>query len=51
MEYGKAKTAPNELEVAKMIGIDIGAMVDLESIVVLSGILEQTITGVEDFMG
>lgn len=50
MEDTQTKTSADELEVVQMLGIDAGSWVDLQGVVVVCGILEQTIEGVEHFM-
>ena len=46
----KRQFLTDELEVMKMIGVDIGGGVDLQRVVVLVRVLKQTVHGVEYFM-
>lgn len=48
----KAKThhgdeASNEAEVREVVGVDGGGRVDLQTVVVLAGVLKQTVHGVQ----
>ena len=47
MEDSETEATTNELEVVQMFGVDTGGRVDLEGIVVVRGILEQTVERVE----
>ena len=47
MEDTKAHTSSDEFEVIQMLRVDTGVRVDLEGIVVVRGILEKTVEGVE----
>lgn len=42
--------APDELEVLEVVGVDVGGGVDLQTVVVLAGIFEQAVHGVEHFV-
>lgn len=41
----------DKLEVMQMIRIDMGCRVDLQTVIVLIGVLEQAIHGIQYFMG
>lgn len=43
--------ASNEAEVCEVVRVDGGGRVDLQAVVVLAGILKQTVHGVQDLMG
>ena len=43
--------APDELEVLEVVGVDVGGRVDLQTVVVLAGVLKQTVHGIQHFMG
>ena len=47
MEYCQAKYASNEFEIAEMIGVDAGVRIDLQCVVVMRRVFEQTVTRVE----
>lgn len=51
MEDGQTDYPPNELEVVKMLRVDPRVRVDLEGIIVVSGVFEETIEGIEHFVG
>ena len=42
--------APDEAEVGEVVGVDGGGRVYLQAVVVLAGVLEQTVHGVEDLV-
>ena len=50
MEDSKPKTSPNELEIAQMIWVNPRCRIDLKGVVVVCGILEQSIAWIEDLM-
>lgn len=50
MEDCQSQTTPDELEVAQMVGVDVTCRIDLQCIVVVSRILKQSITGIEDLV-
>ena len=43
--------APDELEIMQVVGVDVGGGVDLKTVVVLVGVLEEAVHGVEDLVG
>ena len=43
--------APDELEVLEVVGVDVGGRVDLQTVVVLAGVLKQTVHGIQHFVG
>lgn len=43
--------ASDEAEVGEVVGVDGGGRVDLQTVVVLAGVLEQTVHGVQDLVG
>lgn len=47
VEDSKTDNATNELEVSKMLGVDTGVWVNLESVVVVGRVFEQTVEWVE----
>lgn len=47
MENRKSETAPDELEVIQVLGVDSGMRIDLERVVVMCGIFEQAIERIE----
>jgi hypothetical protein len=50
MEDSQADNSANELEVVEMLWVDARVRVDLEGVVVVCGVLEQAIEGVEHLM-
>jgi hypothetical protein len=50
MEYTETKASTNELEVVQMFRVDTRCRVDLERIVVVGRVLEQTVEWVEHLM-
>jgi hypothetical protein len=50
VEDSQTDNATNELEVSEMLRVDTGVWVDLEGVVVVSRVLEQTVEGVEHFV-
>jgi hypothetical protein len=51
VENGQTNNTTNELEVVQMFRVDAGVRVDLESVVVVCWLFEQTVEGVEHFVG
>ena len=51
MEDAQSQATANELEVVEMFWVDTRRWVNLEGIVVVCGVLEQAIEGVEHLMG
>ena len=47
VEDTQTQAATNELEVVQMFRVDTGCRVDLEGIVVVGGVFEETVEGVE----
>ena len=47
MEDTQAQTTADELEVVQVLGVDTGSRVNLEGVVVVRRVLEQTVEGVE----
>lgn len=43
--------APDEAEVREVVGVDGGGRVDLQTVVVLAGVFEQTVHGVQHLVG
>ena len=50
MENGKTNDPTNEFEVVEVFGIDSGMWIDLKSIIIVSGVFEETIERVEHFV-
>lgn len=50
MEDGQSHSSSDKFEVAKMIRVDAGCVVDLERIVVMRRVFEQAIARIENFM-
>lgn len=50
MENCQADHATNEFEVVEMFGVDARMRIDLESVVVVRRVFEQTVKGIEHFM-
>ena len=50
MEDRKSKTSANELEVAQVVRVDRGGSVYLQSIVVVCGVLEETVGWIKHLM-
>lgn len=50
MENSEAQASPNKLEVVQMFRVDTGGWVDLQGIVVVRRILEETVEWVEHFV-
>lgn len=42
--------ASNELEVLKVVRVDVGGRVDLEAVVVLTSVFKQTVHGIQNLM-
>jgi hypothetical protein len=51
MENGQTNNAPNELEVVQMLGVDARMRVNLKGVVVVRGVLEKAVEGVEHLVG
>lgn len=51
MEDGQTNNPANKLEVIQVLWVNAGVRIDLQSIVIVCGILEQTIEGIEHFVG
>ena len=51
MEDAQTETSSDELEVVQMLWIDTGSRIDLESIVVVGGVLEQAVEWIEHLVG
>lgn len=43
--------ASYELEILEMVRVDVGGRVDLETVVIFTGIFKQAVHGVQDLMG
>ena len=50
MEYGQADHATNEFEVIQMLRVHAGVGVDLQGIIIVGGVFEETIERVKHFM-
>lgn len=50
MKDSESETATDELEVTQMVGINPGSRVDLEGVVIVCRVFEQSITWVENLM-
>jgi hypothetical protein len=50
MEDTQTQAPTNKLEVVQMLGIDARCRIDLEGIVIMSGIFKETVEGIEHFM-
>ena len=50
MENRQSNNSPDEFEVVEVFRVDTRVRVDLKSVVVVSGVFEQTIERVEHFM-
>lgn len=51
MEDTETKTTTNKFEVVQMFGVDAGSRIDLQRVVVVCGIFEETVERIEHFMG
>lgn len=51
VEDAEAQAPTNELEVVQVLGVDARRRVDLERVVVVRGVLKQTVEGVEHLVG
>jgi hypothetical protein len=51
MEDGETDHAANEFKVAEMFGVDARVRVNLQGVVVVGGVFEETVEGVEHFVG
>ena len=51
VENGQTNDTTNKLEVVQMLRVDAGMRVDLEGVVVVRGVLEEAIEGVEHLVG
>jgi hypothetical protein len=50
MENGETQATTDELEVVEMFWVDTTGRVDLERVVVVGGVLEETVEGIEHFV-
>lgn len=50
VEDTETQAAADKLEVVQVLGVDTGCRVDLERVVVVGGVLEETVKGVEHLM-
>ena len=50
MENRKADHSPDEFEVVQMFWVDAGVWVDLQGIIVMCWVFEQTVEGIEHFV-
>lgn len=50
VEDTQAQASADELEVIQVLGVDTRCRVDLKSVVVMGGILEETVKGVKHFV-
>jgi hypothetical protein len=51
VENGQTNNTPNKLEVVQVFGVDAGVRIDLESVVVVGGVFEQAVEGIEHLVG
>lgn len=51
MKNRQAYYATDELEVIQVLGVDARMGVDLQGVVVVSGVLKQTVEGIEHLVG
>ena len=51
VENGQTNNTTNELEIVQMLGIDARMRIDLECVVVVCGVLEKAVEGVEHLVG
>jgi hypothetical protein len=51
MEDGETNNTSNELEVVQMFRVDTGVRIDLECVVVVRGVFEEAVKGVEHLVG
>ena len=51
MEDSQTQASTYKLEVVQMLGVDARGRIDLEGIVIMSGIFKETVEGIEHFMG
>lgn len=51
VENGQANHPTDELEVVQVLGVDAGVGVDLQGVVIVGGVFEETVEGVEHFVG
>jgi hypothetical protein len=47
MENGKTQASSDELEVVEMLRVDARVRIDLECVVIVSGVLEEAVEGIE----
>lgn len=47
MEYGKADDAANKFEVVEMLGVNTGMRINLQCVVIVCGVFEQTVKWIE----
>lgn len=50
MEDTETDTSADEFEVVQVLGVDTGVRIDLEGVVVMCGVLEETVERVEHLM-
>lgn len=50
MENGQANHSADELEVIEMFGIDTRVGINLQGIIIVGGVFEQTVEGIEHFV-
>ena len=51
MENSQTNYTPNKLEIIEMFRIDAGVGIDLEGIIVVSGIFEEAVKRIKHFVG
>lgn len=42
--------APDELKILEVVGVDVGRGVDLQTVVIFAGVLEEAVHGVQDLV-
>ena len=50
MEDSETQASANEFEIIQMLGVNARGRVDLERVVVVRGVLEQAVEGIEHLM-
>lgn len=51
MEDRQTDDSANELEVVEMLGVDTGVGINLEGIIIVGGVFEETVERIEHFVG
>lgn len=51
MENGQTNNTADKLEVVEMLGVNTRVRINLQGVVIVGGVFEETVEGVEHFVG